>query len=282
VLLLTLDTDTLDLSDYDSNGLFVDKIDLGTPKVRDVTWDLVDRDGTGDETAYIGSRVISLSGQIIASATAGTRQEILDRLRRFCHPATRPTLTIALNDDVPRVIGLRPDQCGAPIDTPGRCPFAATWVAPDPYFYDTTSNTVTTYPAASASSGRVYNLVFPRVYPSGWGGAGYSTVSVAGDMPTWATFTIYGPCTNPVVSVDTGCVVAFASLTLGSTDYVTIDTLNRLVWLNGDPTADRYTTLDVTRTTWAPLLPDENTVSFSAPTVASPAQLVTEWTDAYY
>lgn len=287
MLLLTLGDDTLDLSDYETTGVYVAKVDIGAPAVREVAYDLPDRDGTLDQTAFVGARLITLSGQIIASPTAGTRQEIVDRLSLFCRPGARPTLTVALGDDVPRTIGLRGDQCAAPIERPGRCPFAASWKAPDPRFYaagpDGTPvvSSVTVYPPVSAASGRAYPLVFPRVYPSGWGGSGTALASVAGDYATWPTHTIFGPCTNPTVSTGPNAVVDFATLTLASGDYLTIDTAARAVWLNGDRAADRYSTLDVTTTRWGPLEPGDTTITFNAESFAAPCQLRTDWTDAY-
>lgn len=291
MLLLRLGAETLDLSDYDTNGVYVAKVDVGQPAVREVISDLPDRDGVLDQTAYVGGRLVTLSGRIIASATAGTRQEIIDRLSLFCRPGVRPTLTIALNDDVPRTISLRGDQCAAPIDRPGQCPFAASWKAADPRFYAADENgnpvvsSVTVYPPMSASQGRTYNLTFSRVYPSSWGGSGTAPIAVAGDYVTWPTLTIRGPCSNPVVTTDDGdghvAVVAFSSLTLAVGDYVTVDTSTRAVWLNGDRNADRYSTIDVTRTVWGPLYPGAGTVAFNAATFASPSQAAIAWTDAY-
>ena len=291
MLLLRLGTETLDLSDHEANGVYVAKVDIGAPAVRDVAYDLPDRDGVLDQTAYVGGRLITLSGQIIAGPVAGTRQEILDRLSFFCRPGARPTLTVALNDDVPRTIGVRGDQCAAPIERPGRCPFAASFKAADPRFYaadaagDPVVDRVTVYPPMSTSQGRAYNLVFPRVYPSSWGGSGFAVAHVSGDYPTWPTYTIRGPCTNPIVSMTDAAghasAVAFSTLTLGIGDYVTVDTAARAVWLNGDRNADRYSTLDVTRTKWGPIYPGNTTVSFNAATFSSPCQLDVAWTDAY-
>lgn len=288
MLLLELDGQALDLSDYATTGIYVAKVDIGAPAVREVLSDLPDRSGTLDQTAHVGARLITLSGQIIASAAAGTRQQILARLTRYCYPGSRPTLTVALNDDIPRRIGLRPDQCAAPIDRPGRCPFAASWKAPDPRFYDLTAHTVTTYPPVSGTQGRGYDLVFPRVYPAGWGGAGYTTVLVAGDFPTWPTHRLYGPATNPTIRVlaDPGAVeaseIAFSSLTLDNNDYLDIDTQARAVWLNGNRALDRYSTIDVTKTHWAPLTPGYQSIVLAAAGFAQPMQLETTWSDAYY
>lgn len=287
MMLLRLGDETLDLSDHATGGVYVAKVDIGAPAVREVAYELPDRDGVLDQTAFVGARLITLSGQVIASAAAGTRQQILDRLQSFCRPGTRPTLTIALNDDEPRTIGLRPDQCASPIERPGRCPFAASFKAPDPRFYsadpdgDLVVSSVTVYPPVSLALGRGYPLVFPRVYPSGWGGSGTAVAAVAGDYPTWPIHTIFGPCTNPTISTGPGAVVDFATLTLGNGDYLTIDTAARAVWLNGDRAADRYATLDVTTTQWAPLQPGDTTITFDADSFAAPCQLRTNWTDAY-
>jgi hypothetical protein len=291
MLLLRLGDDTLDLSDYTNNGVFVGKVDIGAPAVREVAYDLPDRDGTLDLTTYVGARLITLSGQIIASPAAGTRQQILDRLSFYCRPGSRPTLTVKLNDDVPRTIGLRGDQCAAPIERPGRCPFAASWKAPDPRFYaagpdgQPAVSSVTVYPPMSATQGRAYDLVFPRIYPSNWGGSGLAVLDVAGDYPTWPTYKIFGPCTNPIIRTSdpagNASCVAFTALTILTDDYVEIDTAARTVRLNGDPVADRYSTIDVTRTIWGPLHPGDPTVTFNAATFAAPSQLLVEWTDAY-
>jgi hypothetical protein len=291
MLLLAHGGDTLDLSDYETNGIYVGKVDIGSPAVREVSNDVVDADGVADETQFIGARVLSLSGTLVASATAGTRQEILARLQRFCDPGIRPTITIALNDDEPRVATLRPEGCAAPIERPGTCTFAAAWRIPDPRFYvgDGTGaavwEQVTVYPPASVSQGRAYNLAFPRIYPSAWGGSGFVGVTVEGAAPTWPTHTIYGPATNPIVTItdDTGhtSVVAFNALTLAIGDYLTIETELRAVYLNGDRNADRYSTIDVTRTIWGPMYPGANTVRFNADAFAAPAVLVTAWRSAY-
>jgi len=291
VLLLRLGTDTLDLSDYEHNGVYVAKVDIGAPSVREVAYDLPDRDGTLDMTSFVGGRLITLSGQIIASAAAGTRQQIMDRLTRYCRPNIRPTLTIALNDDVPRTITLRGDQCAAPIERPGRCPFAASWKAPDPRFYaagpDGTPvvSSLTVFPPMAVGLGRMYPLTFPRLYPSSWGGSGFAVAHVAGDFPTWPTYTIRGPATNPIVTTSDPAgntsAVAFSTLTLAIGDYVTVDTAARAVWLNGDRNADRYSTLDVTRTRWGPLHPGDTTITYNASAFASPSQLTVTWTDAY-
>jgi Siphovirus-type tail component, C-terminal domain len=285
VLVLQLGADTLDLSDYETNGLYVDTVDIGAPAVREVVNDAVDRHGTTDETAYFGARLITLSGTLIASEVAGTRQEILDRLRLFCRPGTRPTLTVALNDDVPRVITLRPDQCASPITAPGRCPFAAAWKAPDPRFYSLALDSVVVYPPMSATGGRTYPLTFSRTYPSSWGGSGFADVTVAGDMATWATYRIDGPATNPVLTVtdDAGHTssVGFASLTLAVGDYITVDTDTKTVYLNGDPAADRYSTLDVLTTRWGPLWPGHNRITFDAAAFAASCQLTATWRPAY-
>lgn len=291
MLLLALDGETLDLSDWSANGVYVAKVDIGAPAVREVAYDLPDRDGVLDQTAFVGARLITLSGQVIASAEAGTRQQILDRLQRFCRPGTRPTLTVAMNDDEPRVIGLRPDQCAAPIERPGRCPVAASWKAPDPRWYAAGPDgtpvvaSVIVYPPVSSSQGRAYNLTFARQYPSAWGGSGFAVATVEGSTATWPTHRIDGPATNPYVTTSDPAGnttrIDFASLTLAIGEYVEIDTAARTVWLNGDPGADRYSTLDFAATRWGPIHPGPTTISFNAEAFASPSRLVTTWQPAY-
>ena len=280
MLRLELGTERLDLDDHD-NGIIVAVVDPGWPETREEVYALPDRDGVADYTRFMGQRVISLTGTVDETPTSGTRQQILDRLRRYCVPNVRPTLIVGLNDEAPRRIVLRADQHSAPISRPGSAAFACTWRSADPRFYDLEASRAVVLPPMAPDAGRTYDLVFDREYPEGYGGAGVVAVSNRGDVDTWPTFRFYGPLTDPsLTNLDTAEAVAF-NIAIADGDYLVVDTEVRAVYLNDDPGADRYANVRVGATTWFPLRPGLSQLRLSASAYTTPAQASIEWTDAY-
>src|SRR5262245_34393473 len=83
------------LGDFDlddmSNGIVIEKKDFGWPAVREVVDPYPDDHGEVDQTAFFGSRVISISGAIVHRP--GTpRTATLRRIRQYCLPYARPIL----------------------------------------------------------------------------------------------------------------------------------------------------------------------------------------------
>lgn len=281
-LTLELDDDALELEL--ENGIAAVVLDTGWPEVRAVTTPLPDRDGVADYTRYMGQRVVTITGEIVENETA-RRQAILDRIARYCTPGVRPTLVVALEDDQPRSIVLRAEAFSAPLTnlSGGRFAFSASWrSANDPRFYALESTTEIWLPPAAAAAGRIYNLVYPRTYPTAYGGAGTIDVVVEGNAETWPTFEIFGPISNPQITElgDVGAI-AFAGLNIAQGHYVTVETATRRVYADGDPAADRYSYLDVSRTQWFALEPGTTTLRFTGTAYGPPAQCQITWTDAY-
>jgi hypothetical protein len=269
----------LDLDDYD-NGLIVSQVDTGWPEVRDEVYPLPDRDGVADYTRLMGQRIVSLTG--VAIETKGrTRQQVLDRLRRFCVPNVRPTLTIASKGEQPRKITLRADAHSAPFLHPAGAHFTVAWASADPRFYELEERNLTVLPPMPLDAGRTYDLRFDRTYPPAYGGSGVQTVPSYGHVDTWPTFRFYGPMTNPALTnLDTGEVLAF-TIDIADRDYLVADTAERAVYLNDDPGADRFANVDVARTTWFPLRSGFNRLRLTGSAYATPAQTRITWTDAY-
>lgn len=279
MLLLELPNVSLDLDDL-NNGLYVDTVDTGWPEVRDEVYVLPDQDGVADYTKFMGQRVVSLTGTAVETGGL-TRGQVLDRLRRFCVPNIRPTLTVAAKGEDPRKITLRSDAHSAPMMRPGSAKFAVAWRSVDPRFYSAVTNTAVVLPPALTRDGRAYDLTFDRLYPLSFGGAGIVDCVNAGVADTWPKVRFYGPLLNPTLTNQTtGEMLAF-DIDIAQGDYLVADTGHRAVYLNDDPSADRYSHVDIAQTTWYPLRPGSNLLRLMADTYAVPAQARIEWTDAY-
>ena len=116
--------------------------------------------------------------------------------------------------------------------TYGKIISQVTFFCPDPNYYDNTLQSQTmTY---SAPLGRTY----PRIYPLTFGGGSQTqTVNInnAGWATTYPAITIQGPVTNPIVgNLTTGQSLNF-NYTMGTSDTIAIDLLNRTILLNGNP-----------------------------------------------
>ena len=269
----------LDLDDYE-NGLIVAQVDTGWPEVREVVDPLPDRDGVADSTRLMGQRVVSLTGTAVAT-NGRSRQEVLDRLRRFCVPNVRPTLTVASPGEQPRRITLRGDQHSAPFVHPEGAAFAVSWRSADPRFYALDRSSLTVKPPASTGEGRHYDLTHDRTYPPAYGGSGTVDVVNAGDVETWPTFLFYGPIVDPMVTnLETGDALAFL-IDIADRDYLVVETAPRAVYLNGDRNADRYANVEVALTTWFAIRPGRNRLRLTAAGYTSPAEVRIDWTDAY-
>jgi len=276
--------ESLDLMDQ-ANGYRVESFELGFPTVRAVTSPLPTRDGDYDTTALFGPRTVTVAGSLIPSQM-GVRQQAWQTLAHWLQPRLRPQLVYQIDPGMPQyAIGLVGATLAAPFTNPAVSKFQASWVAPNPAGYSTVQNSFTIQPqSTSAVSGRTYPLTFPRTYPAPpAGGSGIGTVTNNGDFPTWPIFRIFGPCTGPAVRWVTpaGPAVVFTTgLSINAGDYVEVNTANQTAYVNGLTTADRYSYLDFTQTTWQPFYAGQTTIRFAPATWSSPAQLLVLWNDA--
>jgi tail protein len=294
VLTLTLGAATLDLMDA-ANGFAVEQLDFGYPNVREDISPIPDRNGSWDDTAWFGQRVVSIKGTLLPTS-AGSRSKTFDTLAPFLVPSARPTLTFAVDADTsPRFFTLRAAQLSAPASNPTLTAFSAQWVAADPAAYSIQMNVVTVG-ATGGGQGRIYVTpqtgtvtntsawTPPRVYPVLSGGLNVSAVN-QGDLRTPPLIQVFGPCTNPAIYDDTvGAVIkvgtATQPLTLAAGDVLTVDGRGRLVYL-GTPASSRYNYVDFTVSSWWLLAPGPNALRYVAD-IATPASYASvAWNDAY-
>lgn len=262
-------------------GFIVSQVDLGWPNPRTVAQDRAGQDGTFDLTGFHGARAVSVTGCIVGDDNR-TRQDILDGLRRFCHPGARPTLFFRTEQggDERKMI-LRADQQSAPMQIPGLIEFTAAWIAPDGVALSVDLNTITMLPFTDAG-GFTFDLTFDLTFPYLDPALGRGLCHNAGN--TWAvpTIVITGPCTDPSVTNETtDLVIAFDGLALSAGESVVIDPSRPSVLLNGEAGASRYSLLDFDVTTMWLLQAGDNTIRFTAEAESAGASCVVAWHDTY-
>lgn len=147
--------------------------------------------------------------------------------------------------------------------------------ATDPRIYDISINSLSVgLPTGTGGTS------WPVTWPLSWGTAapgGTMTCLNAGTIETRPILSIAGPIDNPTVqNVTTGQSISFG-LTLGSTDTLTIDMLNKVVQLNGGGNLRGSLSSGYF---WG-LPPGSNTVQFSANTTKTGSQLTVKWASAW-
>jgi hypothetical protein len=288
VFLLQNTQATLDLNDYRATGLAISAKDLGSPNVREDTQDVPTQDGTQDSTAFFGQRVIQITGKAF-NRPGASRSKAWDLMQPFLDPKQRTTLTYQMDDDMtPRLLtGLRIAQWSKGASSPTGFAFQVQWKA-DPVALDQNVQLVSTDFAYSGSIGRTYNRTYPLSYPAGAGGSGVVVATSNGTYTTWPTYQIYGPWTNPVITLlgDLGAVLGQVGLLMSIpvNQYVEINSKLRTVILYDGSTgggSSRYQNLDFMNLLWTPMQPGDNTFRFTASAAVAPAYCHVIWQDAF-
>lgn len=257
----------------DSNGIRVLELDRGFPEVRDVADERTDADGDDDQTEHHGSAAVTLRLLIRRAVVGGmTVQQAVDRLGAFCHPRMRPYLYHWADGEPERRIRLRASQQSRPQVSGVYREVQAVWRAPDGVEEAAAETIAVIAAAADVEEGRLYNLIFNRVYPVS---APVGTVTVVNDGNVAANpiLRLYGPCTDPrIENQTTGQALVFAGLVVAAGDYVELDVLERTVRLNGLVDQSRYTLLDFAVSQWWQLQPGPNAVRYFPVAFTAPSQ----------
>lgn len=126
-------------------------------------------------------------------------------------------------------------------------------IAPDPYLY---ANTVQEITLGSVSDdGLTYPVTYPITYgvPSG----GFGIIMNAGNVSGYPKFTIIGTCSNLTLANATTGESMTLAVSLGATDVLIVDCLEREILLNG------LRRIDLKQGDWLTVAPGENEIGFS-------------------
>jgi hypothetical protein len=294
----TLAADGLDPIDLDdqSEGYVCESWALGPPTVRDVVEPRTLANGTIDWTSYVAAR--SLTMTVCAFPTNLTVQGQIDRLRAFCRPDLRPTLTWTFESDPPRMVYLRANP-GLDVEFSNYSysyrRVGLSFVVPDGLQWATDLITRRMFPASDADIGRRYNEMtlpapdaggattgrdYDRTYPYA-DPTNIIVVNPGAISVPWSAV-IYGPCTGPELWNDTsGEVIALTAnggISLSAGETVVVDQADRTIRQDG---ISRYDRFDIARSDWWPLYPGENRLHFQPATFGPGSMCELTWRSAW-
>jgi hypothetical protein len=279
-------TMSLDLNNWQTNGIAISQKDLGAAEVREVVYNNSSSDGVTDVTQFLGQRVVSLTGKCFNLPTS-SRSNNWQLLQPFLDPAQRFRLRYQMDDDMPQheIRNMRISQWSRMASSPTGLQFQIQWKA-DPAAYDSQQQSITMASLFTPATGRIYNRTYNITYPIPLSRPGTGVAITDGTYKTWPIIRFFGPCVNPVLQlryVPNGPVIGQVAvlITLLTTDMLEIDTFARTVMLGGASGSSRYSSLDFINTTWAPMAPYNNYFRFSATSAQQPASCVVLWNDAY-
>ena len=278
-----------------AGGWFCTSFDLGYPEVRDVTTNRPDANGIDDRTRLFGQRVVS--ADIVALRSAGAViDDVADSFAPFMVPSQRPTLHYILDrpDTPERTMVVRAAGYDWTVEGDDQRDIHLQWVAADPAVYDSLLQTVVAYAGSSTSAGRIYDLTFPRVYPSGGGVPTTARIQNNGDLGINPLLRIYGPITGPTVQFivrpgNVGGVNAYStwvrfssSFTIDAQHWVDVDTDAKTAYRDSDPSQPCFSSLNFAATTWAYIPPGHADMTLTGTgAMNNITQVQAMWRNAY-
>ncbi len=277
-------------------GWFCQKLDLGSPTVREQVNNRPDLDGTTDQTKS-GNRAVCRRHPPPPArrrGPGGTRSASQSR-SGLVHPAARPTLHYVRPRRNPeRTLLLRGTAYSMPIIGDNQRDIQLQWVAPDPRARGAEVNSATAW-AASGTPGRVYNRTYPWSYPSGSSGAVSARLVSGGDMNFRPHLRLYGPISGAAVTFipdltpgDTtkwAQIIFLNSFTISAGQFVSIDSENHTAYLNDDVTQSVLNQIDWNHLRWPDLAPLPNgwTMQLSGlQPITGATQVEATWQDNYF
>jgi hypothetical protein len=152
------------------NGFIISNFEPGFPEVRDDSQARVQASGVHEYTKFYGSATVNLEAMIYPPAGV-SRQELVDLLARYCHPAARAYIHWSLNDDngESRCMMIRGSRMSRPVQAWNRRQVQCQWVAPKGV-QESSVRHVVSVPVSAAQgggtsgTGRSYPLDYPRTY----------------------------------------------------------------------------------------------------------------------
>jgi hypothetical protein len=269
-----------DQNDRDFVGMLTDITGLDSPDVRESADDLVEMDGGIHGDFFYGRRPITLTGVILNPSSADDRNRRSTKLMRASNAMRGDaTLSWILSGGYEQFVKVRRQQ---PLRITGgwQKQFQLAVVSADPRIYGATlRQQQVSAGAVAVATGRGYD----RTYDASYGGgqaAGQMIVTNSGNFESFPVLTVYGQGNNPILTNFTTGKSISLLYSLGPTDFLTLDTLNRTVTLNN--TTSRYSAVDFINTDWWGVVPGDNDIrlAFNG-AFQNSASLSVSWRDAW-
>lgn len=245
-----------DPTDPDYVGMVKEITGLDSPEVRENAENLIQMDGGIHGDFFYGRRPIVITGMLLNPASVDERNRRMTKLMRASNAMRADaTLSWVLDGGYEQMVRVRRHQ---PLRIEGawQKSFQCSLVAADP---------------------RIYGIDFKQVNLST--SAAQVTAANLGNFPTNPQMVFYGPAENPSIwDFSSGHHMKF-NITLGTDDYLVVDTVTRTVLLNNE--TNRYGSLVFEESTWFSLEPGDNDLRFQYDSAGSEAGIAIQWRDAW-
>lgn len=259
-----------DVRECNPFGYVVTGWEIGFPAERPVVRNRALGDGIIDSTRFFGARAVSMA--ITLDVNKQDPQISIDNLTAYMTPHRRPRLTWQIpGSSLERSLLVR--GVDAPVSIAGKQAhvITASFIGIHGVLESADATTVTINPGSDTEDGRTYDLTFDRVYPPTAGLGERLVLNEGNEIADWEA-TIFGPAVNPILTVN-GTDISFdrdGGLTLAVGESVTINTRNRTIFLNDDPTQSRYDKVNFTEWSWEQirLQPGENIIRYEEPSLS--------------
>lgn len=249
------------------------------PAIRTSDKEILRRHGMHAGDDFLAGKDITLTVEL--AATGSTLDDEIENLSAAFQPGAEREMVF----QVPGVAGggkrlvyARPRAISAPVNLQwmyGLPVLLIRMATSDPRIYAFTESTETdTLP--TTGGGMEFNES-PNITFGATSTGGLFTCTNDGTFETWPVIKLTGPVTDPVIyNTTSGKEIGF-DITVGSGDYLVIDTGNRTVLLNG--TASRYSTLTSDSEWWA-LDAGDNEIRYEAATTTA-SNITLTWRSAW-
>jgi hypothetical protein len=253
---------------------------LDSADVRENADDLAEADGGIHGNFWMGRRPIVGTVEFVPTSTIDRNQRNV-RLQQAAN-CLRADAILSWTPDggTAQFVRVRRNQPLRRADDAGwKTTYSLPLVAADPRIYSNTLHSVNVGATASPTVG----MGFAMVFPISFGGSGTVASVLAtnsGTGPTPASIRIDGPIVNPTLTNATSAQVIAFAYTLGTGEYLLIDTEARTIVFNG--TTNRFSALDFGNTTgWWSLLPGTNDIRLAGSGITGATALTVNYRDAW-
>lgn len=197
-------------------------------------------DGMFTGRDFLNGRTVTMVLQIMGSGYGTTAQQFqtwVQSLKANLLSQTQGTgvLQIYLPNRGVQRLNARVRRRSLRIDpnyTYGKAEAVVEFFCPDPRIYNDTQSSSALSPVGGNL--RKYNRTYNLSYGTAGTASLTATLTNVGNYETWPTFTLVGPCTNPIITnITTSQILTFPALTLASTDSLVVNSDLRTVVLNG-------------------------------------------------
>jgi hypothetical protein len=276
--LLDLDIDCVD-------GFVLVDLQVGFPAERPVVRARALADGFIDQSTFLGQRAITVTVRL--DQRVSNSQALIDRLMPFLSPRRRVFLTWSLpgSPSELRQIEMRGVDAPLIIAQPKFYTVVCQFVSTGPFLTSADETCETVDPLGLPEEiGREYDLEFDREYIPNPPVGGFFALN-NGTAPAHWRATIRAQATDPVLTVRDSQLdfSQGGGITLFTGQTLVIDTLDRTILLNDDPTESRYDRVNFEDWSWDDLLmrPGLNLFRLQGTNFNFTSQLEVCWRDTY-